>query len=254
MVGMICKMGRVRFDYTGLEFVSEKYGEYFVVSCNTSKKVKICFKRTGFEYETTIQQVKAKCVKDPTQHLDLVFGNGIFDLYRRVRECKTKEEKLWRDMISRCHSVKKLIKQPSYATCYVSEEFKIYSKFADWCNKQVGFGNDGWQLDKDILSDGECVYSSDTCCFIPAELNSAFSSFKLWKDGKIKHTIFNGKFVVRVIENGVKRHLGSHETLEQANFIYGKHKRESLKKLAERWEGVIDDRVFKRLMLLSEEI
>ena len=33
---------------------------------------------------------------------------------------------------------------------------------------------EGWQLDKDILIKGNKIYSPDTCCFVPSEINNLF--------------------------------------------------------------------------------
>ena len=33
----------------------------------------------------------------------------------------------------------------------------------------------GWELDKDILVKGNKIYSPDTCCFVPKEVNTVFT-------------------------------------------------------------------------------
>lgn len=246
-------MGKNRVDYVGLEFLSEKYGRYVVVACDTSKKITIRFQRTGFEYTTTIQQVRKGCVRDKKQHIDLVFGNGVFDVYEK-RNSTTKQEGLWRDMLARCYSVKKLHHSSSYSLCGVSEEFLSYTYFEKWCNEQFGFNLDGYQLDKDILSDDGNLYSENNCCFIPSSLNTAFVSVKKWIKGGINHTIVNGKYHVRVSHKGVSKHLGCFESKEEADDVYSNYKKCVLKNLAAEYEGRVDVKVINRLLFLSEGV
>lgn len=75
----------------------------------------------------------------------------------------------WRNMLARCYSTKYQKKHPTYAGCSVSEEWQLFSNFEKWFSSNYV---EGWQLDKDILSPGNKVYSADTCVFVPQKLNN----------------------------------------------------------------------------------
>lgn len=83
-----------------------------------------------------------------------------------------KQYSLWKSMLHRVYNPKFLLLNPTYVGCEVSLNFKDYTYFHDWCNQQVGFGLEGFQLDKDLLFKGNKVYSEDTCVFIPSIINS----------------------------------------------------------------------------------
>ena len=70
-----------------------------------------------------------------------------------------REYYIWNAILRRCYSDVCHADNPTYIGCSVSDNFKNYDYFYDWFHKQVGFQNIGWQVDKDILSKGNKVYS-----------------------------------------------------------------------------------------------
>ncbi len=74
----------------------------------------------------------------------------------------------WRNMIRRCYSAKLQERYPTYKGCTVSENWLTFSNFKDWMEKQ---DFEGKQLDKDLLFEGNKVYSADTCVFVTQMVN-----------------------------------------------------------------------------------
>lgn len=73
----------------------------------------------------------------------------------------------WTRMLKRCYCPKFHKKQKSYEGVEVCEEWKHFSNFKSWmqtCNWE------GKQLDKDLLGGGK-LYSPETCCFLPKNIN-----------------------------------------------------------------------------------
>ena len=74
----------------------------------------------------------------------------------------------WANMLNRAYSPKHHTSFPTYIGVTVCSEWKIFSSFRGWW---LEHHIDGFQLDKDILSDG-AVYSPSSCIFVPQWLNS----------------------------------------------------------------------------------
>ena len=62
-------------------------------------------------------------------------------------------------------------KNDCYKICHVADEWLDFTTFKNDIREMVGFNRDGWHLDKDILKKGNNVYSKETCCFVPKEIN-----------------------------------------------------------------------------------
>lgn len=74
----------------------------------------------------------------------------------------------WVNMLKRCYYVKTQESQPTYAGCSVSEEWHTFSVFKNWMEKQDWQDN---QLDKDLLFEGNKIYSAETCVFVTRMVN-----------------------------------------------------------------------------------
>lgn len=75
----------------------------------------------------------------------------------------------WEAMLKRCYSAKLHERRPNYKSCTVSDNWLKFSNFKNWMEGQDWEGN---QLDKDILFEGNKVYSAETCVFVSPMVNS----------------------------------------------------------------------------------
>lgn len=74
----------------------------------------------------------------------------------------------WSSMLNRCYSFKTQERCPTYKGCSVSEEWLLFSNFRAW---MVAQDWEGKQLDKDLLFEGNKVYSPETCVFVTRMVN-----------------------------------------------------------------------------------
>ena len=189
--------------------------------------------------------------------MNLVFGVGINN-----REIPTsidgklkKEYNLWRNMLQRCYSKPYLEKHPTYVGCSVSDTFLYYHLFHAWCQTQVGFGKEGYQLDKDLLIKGNKLYSEHTCVFIPSVLNSilitAAAGRGLLPIGVTKH----GKgFRAMCNIYGKDKSLGTFDTPELAFEVYKNFKEAHIKTQAELYKNEIDEIAYQAFINYKVEI
>ena len=161
-------------------------------------------------------------------------------------------------MLARCYSDVYKKKKPTYEGCEVSENFVYYEHFYEWCNKQIGFGNEGWHLDKDLLVKGNKVYNESTCVFIPHEINSMLTKCTASRGEYLIGVCWNKKdkaFIARVCKNkGKREHLGFFKTEIEAFNAYKQAKEAFIKEQANKWKSQIDDRAYNALMNYTVEI
>lgn len=75
----------------------------------------------------------------------------------------------WAGLMERCNPVKQATILHTYLGVTVCEDWKTFSKFKSWMQEQQW---EGLQLDKDILIQGNKIYSPETCVFVPSYINS----------------------------------------------------------------------------------
>ena len=245
-------------DCVGKVCKSKSSGDFNVLKYNNAKDVEIQFLKTGYETTVELGNIKKGDVKDP--YSPSVYDIGILGTKypSAVNGVKTKEYMLWTRMLQRCYSDIFKKKYPTYEDCEVSENFKSYEYFYEWCNQHVGFDNDGWHLDKDLLVKGNKLYSEDSCVFIPVEINSLLVKRENMR-GKYLIGVHwcNTKkvFVAQVSKNkGKSEHLGFFNTELEAFKAYKKAKESFVKKQANKWKSQIDERAYEALMNYTVEI
>ena len=235
-------VGEVYENNVGLKFV--------VIEYNGCNDVKVKFVDSSYTTFSTTSNIRTGSVKDKMS--PSVYGVGVVGVNSISTNQKLHQEYVfWNSMLQRCYDEKYHSKQPTYKDCCVSEDFKYYPYFKDWCNKQVGFGNKGWCLDKDILVKGNKLYSEDTCCFVPREINSLFAlsgNTRGLNPIGVQFNLEEGNYSARVSRDGKHCHIGTYETKEDAFLWYKEAKELHIKSVAKRWFGKIDQNVFNALM------
>ena len=239
-------------DCVGKVCKSLNSGDFKILKYNDKKNVEIQFLRTGYETTAHLGSIRNGKVKD--RLLPSVYGVGVIgDKYlSKVNGVRTKEYDLWYSMLRRCYSDTSKKKKPTYEGCEVSDRFKRYEYFYEWCHEQVGFSNKGWHLDKDLLVKGNKVYSEKTCVFLPQEINTLLTRREALRGEYLIGVYWHNKrkaFEARVNKNkGKQEHLGSFKTELEAFNTYKQAKESFIKEQAEKWKSQIDPRAYNALM------
>ena len=245
-------------DCVGKVFKSKSSGDFKILKYNDNRNVVIRFLKTGFE--TTVQSgsIRSGYVKDP--YSPSVYGVGVSGTKYpiTINGVHTKEYALWYSMLKRCYNDTYKKKHPTYEGCEVSDNFKSYEYFYEWCNEQIGFGNEGFELDKDLLTKGNKVYSETTCVFLPQEINTLLVKNTASRGDHligVSWSKTNKAFKAMVRRNkGKPEYLGYFNTELEAFNAYKQAKEIFIKEQANNWKSQIDIRAYNALMNYEVEI
>lgn len=188
----------------------------------------------------------------------LIYGVGFNDRKypARINGRDTKEYKLWIHMLGRCYSESVLLRRPTYIGCSVSENFKSFSFFVEWCRRQAGFDL-GWQLDKDLLKKGNKTYSEYTCIFVPRHINNALTkcdaSRGMYPIG-VSYSKSAKMFRATLGKLDKIQHLGCFASEHDAFLAYKKAKEAYLSELADKYADNLDPRAYAALKAYIVEI
>lgn len=152
----------------------------------------------------------------------------------------------WKNLIARCYSKKWLTKYPAYRGCNVCDEWLTFSNFKSWMETQ------NWQdkaLDKDLLVQGNKIYSPDTCVFIDQKINN-FTTDRANARGKYLLGVHwykkTSKFKAQCQNpfKGKNEHIGYFDNELDAHLAWRAKKHEHACKLADLCD---DERLAKAL-------
>lgn len=181
------------------------------------------------------------------------YGVAIYDI---PDSCLTECYVTWRCMLERTVGTSYKKKYHTYSQCTICDEWLTFSNFKRWFDNPDNGYMDGYHLDKDLISKGNKLYSPQTCCFLPAEINIAIVKRKKGKSKVTGVGIKGNLFESTVSKRGKKVYLGLYKTIEQAFETYKYAKESYIKELAEKYfqEGKITKKVYDALMKYEIEI
>lgn len=213
-------------------FITHEKYKVIVINYINSSNILIKFE-DGNLMTVKYNQLLKGTIKNPFHKL--VHNTGYFGVgpYKSSINSKaTKAYAVWNNMIERCYSKKYQLKHPTYINCTVDEKWHNYQNFAKWYEENY---IEGYELDKDLLSENNKIYSEKTCLFIPKTINLLISVKILNKKLPTGISKVGNKFRVRCNNSGKLITLGTFDTLEKAIDKYETYRINYIKSIAKEY-------------------
>lgn len=238
----------------GKIYKSNNFGKFEIISFTNKSNVVIKFIDTGCIKKTTMQRIQNGDIKDdlaPT-----IEGVGINDWkYSKYYTKKRSSHYFtWVNMIRRSYNTANTFE---YENTYCDGNWLRFSCFLDDIHLIKNYDKKGWHLDKDILFKGNRLYSKDTCCFVPKELNNLIISARLRRGDYpigVNYHKEDKKFYALINISGKRKHLGNYDNVEDAFYAYKKAKEENIKLVADYYKNQIAENVYESLYNWKIEI
>ena len=262
------KMTQEEFINRAKQIHGDKYDYSKTQFRTTKKKVLIVCPKHGEFYQLANNHLHGYgCVKCAQNNVPqygrrrVVFGVGINDSVKAISKGRTRDDcdyYTWHGMIQRCYDKKFQEKHPTYTGCTVCDEWKTFSNFQKWFTNPANGYKEGYHLDKDILIKRNKIYSPQTCCFVPSEINMLFT-----KTNKLRGNLpigvqhyANGRYKVLLQYHGYPKYLGIFNTIQEAFSVYKIEKEKYIKELANEYylQGKITQKVYDAMNKYEVEI
>lgn len=232
----------------GDTFTTKSNGDCSVVKYDNANHVLVLFKDFPCLVKCRVGDLRLGKVRNPMR--PSVYNKG----YLGVGEYDGTHKdaySIWIRMLERCYSrVNPRVETNDSTVC---EEWLNFQNFAKWCYEQKFFNakdssGKTYHLDKDILVSGNRVYSPETCCFVPNEINILFrrSKTKPLPEG-VSFSKANNKLQSQIKIGNRTVNLGFYDNVEEAEMAYKNAKKVKLKNIAESWKDKISVEVYVRL-------
>lgn len=237
------KVGDSYYNNEGSKFTIIKYNSY--------KDVLIRFDDSYlYEMKTTCNKILSGGIKNPYHKTVANMGyNGSGSFKTRVNGKREQVNSIWFSMVSRCYDKKYHKSSPTYEDCTVCDEWLNYQNFAKWYTEHNYYGL-GYELDKDLLFSGNTIYSPETCCLVPRELNTCLLYSKNRSDNGLPMGVskFRDMYKASISIDGKTRLIGKFSTIRQASDAYNEAKQQNIRRLAYKYMGKIEPKVFDSLI------
>lgn len=151
----------------------------------------------------------------------------------------------WANMMQRCYDEETHRLKPYYAPCTTEIEWLNFSNYREW-HKENMMGDRKVDLDKDVLIQGNTVYSSETCTLIPHFTNTLFEERGADTNIVLKNT--TGKYDVTMSILGKNEDVGTFDTEEEARQGYIDYKQDYIRDYARKCKGKVPHKTYEAMM------
>ena len=153
----------------GSKHKTNDFGIIIILKELPERRVLVQFKNTGSEKVCHTANIGSGRIKDnlaPIYYGVGFIGDGI---HRSMTNYKPNNaHRVWRNMLQRCYCPSSAIKYPTYKNVTVCSGWHNFQNFAEWFYM---FYTENSHIDKDILCNGDKIYSPDTCLFVSPSVN-----------------------------------------------------------------------------------
>ena len=175
-------------------------------------------------------------------------GEGIHE--RKNGNRQTRAYTIWAAMIARCYCYEQYKTLKTYKGCTVCEKWHNFQSFAEWYYNQIGWDK-GFQLDKDLLVEGNKIYSPETCCLVPKQINTLLVGNTTKRSETPVGVSFckkRLKYLAETTARGEYVYLGYFSEMEDAIMAYKTAKEGHVKEIAKEYKEMIPNKVYDNLM------
>jgi hypothetical protein len=250
------------YDRTGETKVNNLGSKMTILKYINNRQIIIAFDN-GYVTETQYIHFKNGQVKSPYCKSVCRIGYVGEGIYNKSENRKnTKVYDCWSNMIKRCYYTKTQIKHPTYIGCTVCDEWLNFQVFAKWWYENYyEIEGERTEIDKDILVKGNKIYSPNTCCIVPHDINKLFTkSDSIRGDYPVGvcYDKYENKYIslLNKIHNGknIQVKLGRYNTIKEAFEKYKEEKEKFIKQKAEEYKEIIPLKLYNAMINWVVEI
>lgn len=226
------------------------YKNLYPMNMKQYQAVEDIFMLTGEDSEETIENILYDAAYKPDGWKPSVekrstCGKGYVGCAKAVegdREAYVK----WANMMQRCYNTKSYQGKAFYEGVTVCEEWMNFSNFKLWY-RQNKHDDRKYDLDKDILFQGNTVYSPDTCCLVTHYINTMFEK----RNDEMSTTITLNEeinmYEATYCLLGSKKTVGVYTTEEEAKQGIREYKKQHILEIAEKLKGNVPDKLYNAM-------
>lgn len=237
----------MKIDRTGEVYTFEDGSFMQIIEYFSAKNITIRFNDGTIMNNVKYYRFSDGAIKN--SNIPNVYGVGFIGYGDYVSEKNGKLNIIyskWNKMMQRCYCEKYHILKPTYKDCSVHPNWHNFQNFAKWAD---GKYKKGYELDKDILVKGNKVYSAETCCFVPREIN-ALLAYDKNKNRNLPIGVYpyRDKYKSCININGVVKVLGYFFSAQDAFYAYKKAKELRIKQIANNFKNEITKECYYSLV------